>query len=92
MESDAMNVQHQLDLGGGHLVELGDATWDPTARSIRNRYPTSTGGFSPRSSSEVPIDDLVDMAAFAARHDELSAAQCAEIIGELPASIRRQHP
>ena len=87
-----MNVQHQRNLNAGHLIELGEATWDPTARSIRNRYPTSTGGFSPRSSSEVPIEDLVDMATFAATHDELSAAQCAEIIRELAESIRRQHP
>jgi hypothetical protein len=87
-----MEVQHQISLGGGHSVELGQATWDLTTRSIRNRYPTSTGGFSPRSSSEIPIDDIVDMTKFAAQHDELSAAQCADIIKALAESIERQHP
>lgn len=47
-----------LDLGGGHKIEFGKASWDETKTSIRNRYPTSTGGFSPRSSSEIPIEDL----------------------------------
>jgi len=88
-----MNVQHTLNLGGGHLIELGESTWDPqNARSIRDRWPTSTGGFSPRSSSEVPIESLVPMLNFAAQHDELSAAECAEIIIALADSIRRQHP
>jgi hypothetical protein len=32
------------------------------------------------------------MLTFAAQHDELSAAECAEIIAELANSIKRQHP
>ena len=32
------------------------------------------------------------MLAFAAEHDELSAAECAEIIAALAESIKRQHP
>lgn len=87
-----MNVQHTLNMGGGHLIELGESTWDTSARSIRDRWPTSTGGFSPHSSSEVPASSLVPMLTFAAQHDELSAAECAEIISALADSIRRQHP
>jgi hypothetical protein len=88
-----MNVQNTLDLGGGHLIEIGESTWDPQhARSIRDRWPTSTGGFSPRSSSEVPIESLVPMLTFAAQHDELSAAECSAIIAALAGSIGRQHP
>ena len=88
-----MNVQHTLNLGGGHLVELGESTWDPqNERSIRDRWPTSTGGFSPHSSSEVPIKSLLPMLTFAALHDELSAAECADIIIALANSIKRQHP
>jgi hypothetical protein len=87
-----MNVQHTLNLGG-HAIELGESTWDPqNARSVRDRWPTSTGGFSPHSSSEVPIESLVPMLKFAAQHDELSAAECAEIIIALADSIKRQHP
>ncbi len=85
-----MNVEHTLNLSDGHLIEIGESTWDPqNARSIRDRWPTSTGGFSPRSSSEVPMASLAPMLTFAAQHDELSAAECAEIIAELAASIRR---
>ena len=88
-----MNVEHTLNLGDGHLIEIGESTWDPpNARSIRDRSPTSTGGFSPRSSSEVPMASLVPMLTFAAQHDELSAAECADITGGLAASISRQHP
>ena len=88
-----MNVQHTLNLGNGHLIELGESTWDPqNARSVRDRWPTSTGGFSPRSSSEVPMESLVPMLTFAAQHEELSAAECAEIIIALADSIKRQHP
>ncbi len=88
-----MNVQHTSNLGGGHLIEIGESTWDPqNERSIRDRWPTTTGGFNPRSSSEVPIASLVPMLTFAAQHDELLAAECAEIIIVLADSIRRQHP
>lgn len=87
-----MKVQQVLDLGQGHLVELGQATWNWDCRSIRNRYPTATGGFSPRSSSEIPIEDLPDLIKFAATHDALSAEQCVEIVKHLTECIRRQQP
>jgi hypothetical protein len=88
-----MNVQHTLPLGGGHSIELGESTWDPqNARSVRDRWSTSTGGFSNTQSSEVPMESLVPMLTFVAQHDELSAAECAEIIIALADSIKRQHP
>jgi hypothetical protein len=88
-----MNVQQTRDLGGGHLIEIGESTWDPQEeRSIRDRWPTREGGFSPHSSSEVPMSSLIPMVGFAAENNELSAAQCAEMITYLAASIRRQHP
>jgi hypothetical protein len=87
-----MKVKYNSPKVGGHSIEIGEATWDSTDISIRNRYETSTGGFSPRSSSEFPIHDLVPLATFAAKHDQLSAAQCAEMIIELAASIKRQNP
>lgn len=88
-----MIVHHVLPLGGGHSIEIGNSTWDDAARSIRDRYddPT-TGHFNPHSSSEIPMDDLVLLSTFAAKHDELSASQCAEIIMTLADSIKRQHP
>ena len=88
-----MNVQKRTPpLAAGNTIEIGESTWNPTHRSIRDRWPTSTGGFSPRSSSEVPMDSLVPMLTFAAQHDELCAAECATIIAALAESIKRQHP
>lgn len=88
-----MNVQHTLDLGDKHFIEIGEATWDPNDRSVRDRWPAaSPSGFNPHSSSEVPISSLVPMLTFVAQHDELSAAECAEIIVALADSIGLQHP
>ena len=90
-----MNVQYTMNLGAGHSIEIGASTWQSgVERSIRDRWPApnSPSGFNPRSSSEVPMASLVPMLTFAAQHDELSAADCADIIGALAASIKRQHP
>ncbi len=88
-----MNVQHTTPVSPGHMIELGESTWNPEEeRSIRDRWVNRRGGFDPHTSSEVPISSLVPMLAFAAQHDELSAAECAEIILALAASIKRQHP
>jgi hypothetical protein len=38
------------------------------------------------------MSDLVPMTKYAAQHDELSAAECAEMIMALADSIKRQHP
>lgn len=53
-----MKVEKTIELEDGHKIEFGKSTWDENAISLRNRYPTSNGGFSPRSSSEIPIQDL----------------------------------
>ena len=86
-----MEVEYAKDLGNGHRIEIGRSTWDETERSIRDRWPTSTGGFNPRSSSEVPMPSLLPMILFAAQHDELSVAECAEMISHLATSIMRHN-
>jgi hypothetical protein len=86
-----MKVEHERDLGAGHRIEIGHSSWDNGAdRSVRDRWPTVTGGFNPRSSSEVPMKSLVPMLEFVAEHDELSVVECAAIIVALAASIRRR--
>lgn len=89
-----MKVQIGSEVVNGHSVEIGVATWDDgnNCRSVRNRYLTASGGFSPHSSSEIPIEDLVPILCFVAQNDALSVADCAEIIQALGASIGRQHP
>lgn len=85
-----MKVEHSTEIVSGHSIEIGAATWNPKDRSVRDRYETASGGFSPRSSSEVPIRDLVAMLEFVAKHDELSITECTKIINALSASILRQ--
>lgn len=85
-----MRVDETIDLGSGHLIELGAATWDENEHSIRDRWPTRTGGFSPHSSSEVPIASLAPMLAFAASRDRLSVNECLTIIRALIDSVERQ--
>ena len=68
-----MDVEYTKPLGNGHSIEIGKSTWDPACRSIRNRYATANGGFSPHSSSEVPTGDMVPMIATAIERKELSA-------------------
>lgn len=85
-----MEVEHSTEVVDGHSVEIGKATWSPKDRSVRDRYQTASGGFSPRSSSEVPMRDLERIIEFVAQHDELSVTECAKIINALSASILRQ--
>jgi hypothetical protein len=59
-----MKVQHAKKLEPHHSLEIGGATWDENSVSIRNRYDLADGRFSPRQSSEFPIDDLVDIVEF----------------------------
>jgi hypothetical protein len=85
-----MEVRESIDLGDGHLIEIGGATWDTEATSVRNRYPTSTGGFSPRSSSEIPLHDFEPMMVVIAARDLLDVASTARILAALAESIARR--
>jgi len=85
-----MEVRDKVDLGDGHLIEIGDATWDGSHTSIRNRYPTSTGGFSPRSSSEIPIGDIEYLTIALADRDLLDVSSCARILAALASSLVRR--
>lgn len=87
-----MDVTKSIDLGEGHKIEIEKATWDKTKTqiSIRNRYPTSTGGFSPRSSSELPLGDIKEITAVVAAEDLIAPKDLAEMIAALVASLSRQ--
>ena len=75
-----MKVEKSIDLGSGHKIEIGSSSWDDSKKSIRNRYPTSTGGFSPRSSSELPVEDISIITLEAINNDLLSKKELKEII------------
>ena len=87
-----MEVKKTKDLGDGHLIEIGIPTWDETKTqtTVRNRYPTVTGGFSPRSSSELPLGDIKDITTVVAEADLLKPKDLAEMIAALSASLGRQ--
>lgn len=74
-----MKVEKTIELGNGHKIEFGKATWNASATSLRNRYPTSKGGFSPRSSSEIPIEDVKIILKESVRNGYISNAELIEI-------------
>jgi hypothetical protein len=74
----------------GHTIEIGKATWDDQETSVRNRYPTKTGGFSPRSSSEIPLGDVKEIVSVVADNDLLDPKVLADMIGALSDSLSRQ--
>ena len=75
-----MKVEKTIDLGNRHKIEFGESTWDEDSLSVRNRYPTSTGGFSPRSSSEIPLNDVKLIVINSIEHGYLSKDDIFEII------------
>ncbi len=85
-----MNVKDSVDLGEGHLIEFGYSTWDDSEESVRNRYPTITGGFNPRSSSEIPLHDVEPIVIEIARRDKLPKDAITRIMRELMNSLERQ--
>jgi hypothetical protein len=74
----------------GHTIEIGGATWDNQETSVRNRYPTKSGGFSPRSSSEIPLGDIKEIVTVIADEDLLNPKDLAALIAILSASLSRQ--
>ena len=85
-----MKVQDEVDLGNGHIIEIGQATWDDAETSVWNRYPTSNGGLSPRGSSEIPLADLNPILKAVADRDLLDLATTAQLIEALAASLTRR--
>lgn len=85
-----MKVQETINLEEGHSIEFGIATWNDEEVSVRNRYETRSGGFSPHSSSELPLRDVALLAAESMRRDLLETGAILEIIEVAVASVRRR--
>jgi hypothetical protein len=85
-----MDVLEVIDLSGGHSIEFGKSTWDKDSQSIRNRYLTPSGGFSPHSSSEMPIADVFTLALETVRRDYLEPIQTMELLQAVLDSVKRQ--
>lgn len=85
-----MKVQDQVDLGNGHLIEIGQSTWDDGEISVRNRYPTANGGYNWNSSSEIPLNDLRPIVEAIAERDLFDVSTTALLIEVLAASLTRR--
>lgn len=86
-----MNVQDCLKISDTHSIEWGTASWDDDDEmSIRNRYDTDDGRFTPHNSSEIPFGDLKTLVVESAKRDYISPEVAARMIEELAASISRQ--
>ncbi len=83
-----MDVTNSIEISDGHTIEWGRSTWDHEAVSIRNRYRTATGGFSPRSSSELPIQDLEHLVTAACNWNLLDSQSMARMSEALAIALR----
>jgi len=77
-------------LSDTHRIEVGISTWDEQAISIRNRYNGPDGRYLPRTSSELPLNDIQHVVSAAAQFDLLDSATCARLIVLLARSIERR--
>ena len=85
-----MDVRETIDLGNGHLIEIGSATWDSAQTSIRSHYPTANGSSNSPHSSEIPLADVAPIVTAIAQHDLLGIATAAKLIELLAASLARR--
>lgn len=85
-----MRVTDSVEIDQGHSIEFGFSTWDDASTSVRDRYLTASGGFSPRSSSEIPLGAIPDIIIETVKRDLLSVEASARIIEALALSIARR--
>ena len=85
-----MNVQDSTPIKDGHSIEWGGATWDETDLSVRNRYATASGGFSPRSSSEIPLGDLEHLVVKSAERGHLSVEMMSSMASALVQALAKK--
>lgn len=83
-----MDVKDKFQDTAGHSVEWGDATWDPTEFSIRNRYDnTATGRFNKAGSGEIPWEDFKLMIKQSILKKQLTNSEMAEILRDIASVI-----
>ena len=85
-----MNVQDKTELGNGHLIEIGAATWDNSQKSVRTHHPSSNGGTSPQRYSEISLGDLGAIVDAVAERDLLDVVTISRLIEALVASLARR--
>jgi hypothetical protein len=83
-----MNVKDKFQNTPSHSIEWGDATWDVTDFSIRNRYDNvATGKFNKAGSGEIPWEDFKLMIKQSIQKKQLNNSELAEILKDIATSI-----
>ena len=78
-----MNVTDKFVIDPNHSIEWGDATWDKSDFSIRNRFNTAAGGFNLAGSSELPWHDFVLMITESIKREKFSNIELSQILTEI---------
>ncbi len=81
-----------VDLRDGQRIEFNQPTWEAAATSVRNRYTNVTGpaSFTMRSSSELPLRDVVSITVETLRRDLLNSEETMKILQAAVDSVRRR--
>jgi len=83
-----MNVKDKFTNTASHSIEWGEATWDATDFSIRNRYDNATTGkFNKAGSGEIPWEDFKLMIKHSILKKQLSNVELAEILRDIATVI-----
>ncbi len=83
-----MDVTDKFTNTASHSIEWGNATWDTTDFSIRNRYDNATTGkFNKASSGEIPWEDFKLMIKQSILKKQLNNAELAEILNNIATVI-----
>lgn len=84
-----MEVNENTTKSGGHSIEWGEATWNNSERSIRNRYDNvSTGKFNKFGSSEIPWEDFKMMIKESISRGELNNIELGEILNDISSKLK----
>jgi len=84
-----MEVKEHTSKSGGHSIEWGDATWDNTEKSIRNRYDNvSTGKFNKSGSGEIPWEDFKMMIKESIARGQLNNIELGEILDDISTKLK----
>ena len=90
-----MIVDKTIRIDNENWIEFGQSSWDITERSVRRRKNNAMGKFSPRGSSEIPLDGHVTIATVfieCLRNDEICDQQTLiDIIDEIRLTAGRQN-
>jgi hypothetical protein len=84
-----MKVEKVIHINESHSIEIGKSTWDSSEQSLRNRYDQQNGKFDPKSSSEIPRNDLILIIRESINNDLLTGAELVETLEIIINKLKR---